>query len=651
MGEAEPRRRWEERGRVAWRPWWRGWEKSPRGHLPEPGMEVAGYRLESRLGGGGQGTVYLARREGRPYAVKFLPLPHTGDWAWRELDVLVRLRWAGVVTLEGCGKWPAHRPCFLFIVTPYVKGRPLYDWAREHNPTAREAAWVVRWVAGQLAPVHRAGVVHRDVKGDNLLVRQEDGRPVLVDFGVSTYEGAPHHTPPLALPGTPRYRSPEALRFRREHLGEHSPARTSDDLWALGVVLYWLLTGAYPFDKEGADEGALADVILYQEPEAPHTRNPRVPRALSELCLRMLRKEPGERYADAEAVDAALGAVLEEADGTWEVPLGEAWAPGNATTEGGDEWGDAVDWELEDARSRRLERYEARGPVRGRPPPGVAFQPRSWAAAWMAGAVLVLGLAGWLAVHSFPPPMTPEATLPSEFFPLTLEFPGQEVAPPWRPPEGGRGAAPTGATTPAPVARATRSQEDTRVKTARKTPAAQQKKQQPQETGTPAGKVGTALLTCALASGCPSPTTLPPARQLPAPTECPPGAVQTMKELGIPFDDTRGADFIGEGPEMGLGKLILVREGPGTTVDYDETDTKLPGGTTLSGELFLGEERVYGRFTKAHTPNGRTYPVCMVLTDRSSRVGALLSDVRPGEGPDTFRLFSLQRVQAVERFE
>jgi serine/threonine-protein kinase len=126
-----------------------------------------------------------------------------------------------------------------------------------------------------------------------------------------------------------------------------------------------------------------------------------------------------------------------------------------------------------------------------------------------------------------------------------------------------------------------------------------------------------------------------------------------MKELGIPFGEreSRSVVFTGEGPELGLGKLILVREGPGTTVEYDHTDTKLPDGTTLSGELFLGEERVYGRFTEAHTPTRRTYPVCMVLTDRSGDVGARGSDVRPGEGPGTFRLFSLQRVRAVERFE
>jgi serine/threonine-protein kinase len=276
-----------------------------------------------RLGEGGQGTVYRARRGGRLYAIKFFPL-ELDDWAWRELEVRLRLRRMGMKML-GCGLYPHTRPRFVYLVMPYVRGRPLYTWARERNSTARDAARLVLEVARQLVGVHAAGVVHRDVKGANVLVRQKDGRPVLVDFGVGTYVGAPEITHPLVLPGTRHYRSPEALRFRRERAGEHSPARTSDDLWALGVLLYWLLTGSYPFETSDprADEGALADVILKEEPEPPHMRNPRVPRALSELCLRMLEKSPQARFPDARAVCAELEAVLAEADGTWDVPLCE----------------------------------------------------------------------------------------------------------------------------------------------------------------------------------------------------------------------------------------------------------------------------------------------------------------------------------------
>ena len=192
----------------------------------------------------------------------------------------------------------------------------------------------MRELARQVRDIHRAGVVHRDVKASNVLVRDADGGAVLVDFGVGTYLGAPHITHPLALPGTPYYRSPEALRFRREHVGEFSPARPSDDLWALGVLLYWLLTHSYPFEPRSPleDEGGLADRILQETPEPPHVRNPRVPRALGELCLRLLDKALVARLPDAGALDAALEALERAADPTWDTPLCQPWSPDTATT-------------------------------------------------------------------------------------------------------------------------------------------------------------------------------------------------------------------------------------------------------------------------------------------------------------------------------
>ncbi|MGZ3458810.1 MAG: serine/threonine-protein kinase, partial [Archangium sp.] len=305
--------------RRLWPGRWHG--DSPERHLPQPGMEVGGYRLEAKLGTGGQGTVFRARREGRLYAVKFIYLPHSAHWAWRELGCMVRLWRAGSLPLEGHGQWPARQPRFLFIVTPYVRGSPLDQWVREKNPTAREVAQLVKGAASELEGVHAAGVVHRDVKGANFMVRQEDGHPVLVDFGVGTYEGAPEATGPFP-PGTWSYLSPQVWRAWRE-TGHHR-ATPGDDVWALGVELYWMLTGTLPFQGR---EGELVDAILHQEPRAPHELNPRVPRALGEVCLRMLRKELAERYADARAVREAVDAELEKVDAAWEVPLCEAWGP------------------------------------------------------------------------------------------------------------------------------------------------------------------------------------------------------------------------------------------------------------------------------------------------------------------------------------
>ncbi|HYO68110.1 MAG TPA: serine/threonine-protein kinase, partial [Archangium sp.] len=483
MSEAMEGRSPAERQREAQGPRWAGREWEEAGP-PGLGTSVDGYRLERRLGAGGQGTVYRARRGGRWYALKFLSLD-SPDWAWRELEVRLRLRRVGGLAVESHGLWPHEAPCFLYLVTPYVRGRSLYAWARRKNPTAREVAWMVRWVARQLARVHAAGVVHRDIKGSNVLVAKKDGRPVLVDFGMGTYVGAPEITSPLGLPGTRHYRSPEALRFRRERAGEHSPARPTDDLWALGVVLYWLLTGGYPFDTEVADEGVLADLILKHEPTPPHVLNPHVPRALSELCLRMLEKSPQARFADAGAVEAALEAVLAEADAPWDVPLCEQWGPEDATTPQVEwlGWGDMRD------KARRLLEYARRFPRRGRPepleeastlsrapaapPPGTVGDPKAEdspssprarpgsrrALAW-GGAAVVLGLLGLLGWWPAP---TPEVMPDDGMRQVTRT--GQKVAGGAGPPDGGRGAAPEKAATPAPVANATPRKDGTRVKT------------------------------------------------------------------------------------------------------------------------------------------------------------------------------------------
>ena len=135
-------------------------------------------------------------------------------------------------------------------------------------------------------------------------MREPDGQPVLLDFGVGDYEGASTLTATVLPPGTAHYRSTEAVRFlweKENQPGARYAFTLADELYALGVVLYRLLTDEYPFPP-GIPLPLLYERILETEPPAPVVLNPRVPRSVSGLTMRLLSKTPEERGASAEAV-------------------------------------------------------------------------------------------------------------------------------------------------------------------------------------------------------------------------------------------------------------------------------------------------------------------------------------------------------------
>ncbi|HEX5753389.1 MAG TPA: hypothetical protein VFZ09_44735 [Archangium sp.] len=204
-------------------------------------------------------------------------------------------------------------------------------------------------------------------------------------------------------PGSWYYRGPEVWRFVRERQpGAHYEARVGDDVWALGVVLYHLLTGRYPFD--GEDELALQDAVLTHSPPPPHELNPRVPQALSGLCLRLLEKEPGARPPHAEALETALAQVLETADATWDVPLyAQALAPPpeeSATLQ-------------PPTREAPLEEDEAAHAAPVDTPPSARRQGPGWATWALGGLVLLLAMGALLALmRRTPPPPAPVSAGP-----------------------------------------------------------------------------------------------------------------------------------------------------------------------------------------------------------------------------------------------
>ncbi|MBU8897336.1 serine/threonine protein kinase [Corallococcus sp. M34] len=310
--------------------------------LLQPSEVVGSYRLVRRIATGGYGTVFLAEADGHPVALKFaLQGPEdAADSArvdartMKEVSVLSRVTHPNVVALRGYNRWPHPRTGYLFLVMDYVDGPTLSEWARTPLLTSRQVAMLFADLALTLDAIHREGVRHRDIKGSNIIVRASDGRPVLVDFGSGDHASAPVLTDGRLPPGTPSYRSPESLQYWMEHR-EHGPRytfRPTDDLYSLGLVLFEVLTGTFPYPATLPPTALLGSILSARAP-LPHRINPQVPRALSGVCRRLLERSPSSRYQTGAELYAALNAALEQGSASWEQPLFVPPPPEDAVTE------------------------------------------------------------------------------------------------------------------------------------------------------------------------------------------------------------------------------------------------------------------------------------------------------------------------------
>jgi serine/threonine protein kinase len=218
-----------------------------------PGSIVGSWRLLALTSRGSFGAVFRAESTtapaSGPVALKLALQPGDPRFAL-EAAFLSRLHHPNLPCLHDSGEWrSSDGTAYAFLVMDWVDGLPLYSWARLWPRSSREVLRVLAQGARALQAIHAAGGLHRDVKGDHFLVRPEDGHAVLVDFGSCTFRGAPVITRNSGPPSTPQYLSPQShvhqWRFRRDPTARYEPS-VADDVYALGVTAYRLVTERYP---------------------------------------------------------------------------------------------------------------------------------------------------------------------------------------------------------------------------------------------------------------------------------------------------------------------------------------------------------------------------------------------------------------------
>jgi eukaryotic-like serine/threonine-protein kinase len=275
----------------------------PRETTPLP--RVPGYEVEAVLGRGGMGVVFRARhlRLNRTVALKMALAGayaslHERERFQREAEAVAGLRHPNVVQVHDVGDADG-RPYFTMEL---VEGGSLAQQLDGTPWPSREAASLLATLAGAVEAAHRSGIVHRDLKPANILLTTE-GTPKVSDFGLARrLDGEAGLTRTGTALGTPSYMAPEQARGRPPAVG---PAA---DVYALGAILYELLTGRPPFKAETAAETVLQ--VISQDPVPPSRLNAKVPRDLETVCLKCLHKEPAKRYATAAALAEDLERFL-----------------------------------------------------------------------------------------------------------------------------------------------------------------------------------------------------------------------------------------------------------------------------------------------------------------------------------------------------
>jgi serine/threonine protein kinase len=615
-----------------------------------PGMEVNGWRIRERLGTGGFGVAYLVESTARPgefFALKMAR--HLADErVGREIVLLLtRAVHPHVVRLHAFGRWPHPETGYLYFVMDWVQGLPLHLWAETHNPSIREAVEKLATVALTLEHLHVEGVLHRDLKPEHMLVRNTDGKPVLIDFGVGWYSGADNLTTQGMAPGTPHLRTPEAVAFWRKRgrrPGQRYTYKPTDDVYALGVSAYRVLTGHWPFPPH-QDRDALFGAIESLLPPAPSAINGRLPRMVSDVILHMMAKRPQDRFPSCGEAHVSLVAALTFAGSEvveTELFPWEKTAEGQPPPEASErrillpEWPTqpktsvappvkqpvvpdaAQDQEPQEkhgdtgsqkeAPAEATEQVAPRKKVRTRR----ARRIRSWGLVFVALAGTVALARGsaplqsvlrsvWERLQTHPTPGVGRES------PALI---GRKLAlgPEW--PEPSWAAVPLWDPTPAVVVATTNPEVVSTVNiqkvnqtTGHQAPEISEEKPARNVLESAARKALAAATACTLLGGCAGLPPLPPTG-----VSCPRQALDNMRALNLYMMPILPYEYLSQPDEM-----IPVREaesfswftpGPGRT--------KVPQGSQFIGRLWV-RDRLYMRVERIVTPDNKEYAVCMEL--------------------------------------